>query len=99
MDNVQRAKIKDIKARIRIMLQEHSALEAGAKVFASPSELWSGGCSRIDYMLWLPEDYFAKLRMHTYHFTSDNYQTYMFSDPEWFKVTHGLDALTKDIPP
>ncbi len=98
MQEADRIKIKSIKSKIATMLQERHSLEDGNKAFVSPSEMWSLGCSNIDYMLWLPEEYFAKLRMHTYHFTGDNYQTYFYADPEWFRSAYRLAALTKDIP-
>ncbi len=51
---------------------------------AQPSQYWSDFCSAFDYMLELPEESFAKLRLHADHLTGDNYQTYYFGDPEAF---------------
>jgi hypothetical protein len=48
---------------------------------ATPSQCWADGCAFFSYSLELPPDAWAKLRLHTYHFTGDNYQTYLWSEP------------------
>jgi SAM-dependent methyltransferase len=64
----------------------------------APSAFWSDFCSYFDYMLELPNESFSRLRLHTYHLTSDNYQTYYFEDPEDFARAKDLKSLTEGIP-
>lgn len=78
MDEKSREIIRNIKSKIIAMLEERQRLQAEENEEASPSEFWSNICSFFDYMLWLPEESFSKLRLHTYHLTGDNYQTYYF---------------------
>jgi len=80
------------------MLEERRLNESGETSFTSPSSYWSDFCSYFDYMLGLPEEFFAKLRIHTYHLTGDNYQTYYFGDPERFMAASRLRQLTKNLP-
>jgi putative sugar O-methyltransferase len=98
VDERSRAEIRNIKSKVIAMLEERQSLESSETSLVSPSRYWSDFCSYFDYMLGLPEEYFAKLRLHTYHLTSDNYQTYYFGDPEYFRSVSGLEMLTKDIP-
>lgn len=97
MNEYDRAKIKGIKTKVIAMLEERKLLSGNHIAVSSPSNLWADACSRFDYMLWLPEESYSKLRMHTYHFTSDNYQTYLSGDPQAFR--DAVDTLKKDIPP
>lgn len=91
--------IREIQSKIRAMLEERASLSATEGVDpARPSQYWSDFCSAFDYMLELPEESFAKLRLHTYHLTGDNYQTYYFGDPETFYRRVNLGELTRDIP-
>ena len=78
MDENARDMIRDIKRKVVAMLQERQRLQSESIDLASPSKLWSEACCFFDYMLGLPEESFSKLRLHTYHFTGDNYQIYYF---------------------
>jgi hypothetical protein len=104
MEEFNRAKIRNIKSKVIAMLEERRSLESGETSVVLPSRYWSDFCSYFDYMLGLPEESFAKLRLHTYHLTGDNYQTYYFGDPEQSTWTGSLlemltlEMLTKDIP-
>jgi len=98
MEEVVRAKIKAIKAKIIAMLEERHALASAGSDNTSASRYWSDFCSFFDYMLELPEEYFAKIRLHTYHLTSDNYQTYYFGNPQNFRHSLNLEVLTRDLP-
>ncbi len=98
MDDKTRSKIRDIKSKIAAMLKERQLLENKDETIVSPSNYWSDFCSYFDYLLDLSEESFGKIRLHTYHLTGDNYQTYYFGDPENFMKTSGLIALTKDLP-
>lgn len=98
MEEIVRDRIKEIKAKIIAMLEERYALEHTGSNNASPSRYWSDFCSFFDYMLELPEEYFAKIRHHTYHLTSDNYQTYYFGNPDTFRRSLNLEAITRDLP-
>lgn len=75
--------IREVKARVIGMLEERRNLPTG---LGKPSQLWSDVCSFFDYLLFLPEDSFCKLRYHTYHITGDNYQTYYFGKAESFQA-------------
>jgi putative sugar O-methyltransferase len=93
LDDAGRERIRSLRGRIVAMLEERRSLPG-----ASPSRYWSDFCETFDYMLGLPEDSFLKLRIHTYHLTGDNYQTYYFGDAEAFRAVHSLDHYTADIP-
>jgi len=91
--------IADIKSKVRAMLEERQRLaDLGAQGSVGPSAFWTDFCSYFDYMLELPDESFSKLRLHTYHLTSDNYQTYYFEDPEDFARAKDLESLTRGIP-
>jgi SAM-dependent methyltransferase len=91
--------IRDIKAKVRAMLEERQQLAAhDPQAGVRPSAFWSDFCSYSDYMLELPDESFSKLRLHTYHLTSDNYQTYYFEDAEDFARAKDLKSLTGGIP-
>jgi hypothetical protein len=49
-------------------------------------------------MLALPDEYFAKLRLHTHHLTGDHHWSYMMSGAAFARAT-GLQELTEGIPP
>jgi len=98
MEKRNHAKIRSIKSKVITMLRERQSLENNEMPIAAPSTYWSNICSHFDYMLGLSEESFAKLRLHTYHLTGDNYQSYYFGDPERFLKSSRLDVLTKDIP-
>jgi hypothetical protein len=107
MDDNDRAKIKNIKSKVLAMLQERHTLENhphekllndNQTSIADPSKYWSDVCSFFDYMLGLSEESFAKLRLHTYHLTGDNYQLYYYGDPEVFLTSSNLEVTTKGLP-
>jgi len=89
--------IRNIKSRIIDMLEERQRLQNKELSVASPSKYWSDFCSFFDYMLWLPEESFSKIRLHTYHLTADNYQTYYFNVEASYFVSN-WEELTKNIP-
>jgi SAM-dependent methyltransferase len=63
---------------------------------ASPSECWTNGCAFFSYSLDLTPEAWTKLRLHTYHLTGDNYQSYLFGRPErWCRA---WDRLVADLP-
>ena len=80
------------------MLDERHKLQTDGKGTATPSKYWSDFCSTFDYMLGLSEEYFSKLRLHTYHLTGDNYQKYFFEKgkdallAEWTTLIKNLPA-------
>lgn len=98
MDNTMIETIKDVKRKVKAMLDERRAQSNGNRSIFSPSEYWADFCSFFDYMLGLSEESFAKLRLHTYHLTGDNYQAYYLGDAEHFRTALGVDALTEGIP-
>ena len=96
MDDVSRAKIQAVRSNVKAMLAERQALRDPS---APPSSYWSDFCSAFDYMLELPESAFLKLRIHTYHFTAETYQTYYFGNADQFWAANHISELTEDIPP
>ncbi|NJN96672.1 MAG: putative sugar O-methyltransferase [Anaerolineales bacterium] len=96
MKEQDRVKIKIIKSKITEMLVERQQVQNGHHNAFNPSSYWTNFCSYFDYMLGLPEESFAKLRLHTYHLNGDNYQTYIFKDPHSYRAQ--ADKLTKNIP-
>jgi SAM-dependent methyltransferase len=80
------------------MFEERQAFEFEGSSLFSPSKYWSDFCSYFDYMFALPEEYFTKLRLHTYHITGDNYQRYYFGNSDDFMSAKDLFELTKGIP-
>ena len=97
MEESSRARIRAIKSRVIAMLEERRALDDASST-VSPSKFWSDVCSHFDYMLGLPEEYFVKLRLHTYHLTGDIYQTYLFGDAQYFRSTNKVDVLADGVP-
>jgi putative sugar O-methyltransferase len=102
MNELARAKIRDIKVRVSLMLEERRTLSDWGGNFTHPSEVWSDACSNFDYLQALPEEYFAKLRMHTHHLTSDS-PNYGIHDKTGFAAAefvrrYGLQELTRGIP-
>jgi SAM-dependent methyltransferase len=98
MDENARERIRNIKSRVVSMLEERHRLENGSTGVVSPSKYWLDFCSFFDYMLWLPEESFSKLRLHTYHLTADNYQIYYFGVNErpfrdfWRELIEGIPS-------
>ena len=99
-------RIKEIQTGIRAMLAERASLiqptaertnGASAQVIA-PSSYWSDFCTQFEYMLELATREFARLRNHTYHLTSDNYQTYYFGNPVVFRRLSCYDAIIAGLP-
>jgi len=80
------------------MLRERQMLRGADTSITSPSKCWTDFCSYFDYLLGLPEESFEKLRLHTYHMTGDNYQTYHFEYAARFAKKYDLSGLTRGIP-
>ena len=100
MNEIERAKIKDIKHKVTAMIAERAGFKDGDSTAVSPSDYWAEVCSSFDYMLGLPEEYFSKLRIHAYHITGDSYLHYDdHRNPQVFRTQVNLDGMTKDIPP
>lgn len=98
MDEHDGFKIRNIKKEVLAMLEERQAFNCKWTSLFSPSKYWSDFCSYFDYILALPEEYFSKLRLHTYHITGDNYQRYYFGNSDEFMSAKDLFKLTKGIP-
>ena len=99
MDEVEKAKIRDIKRKVTGMIEERQHLESDIAEVKSPNEYWSDVCSSFDYMLGLPEESFSNLKVHTYHITGDSYLHYDgHRDAAAFRSAVDLDGMTKDIP-
>jgi SAM-dependent methyltransferase len=90
--------IREIQRKVRAMLDERLA-STGVDAIGQPSRYWSDVCSFFDYMLDLAPQAFAKLRLHTYHLTGDNYQTYLFGSLGPFLDYWGPWLDTEGLPP
>jgi len=97
VNDLTRERLKDIKSKVRAMRAERLTLDGPSARTATPSQIWRD-CMLWDYMLGLPEDAFDKLRIHTYHFTGDNYQRYLEEvGVDTFRAN--WDALVATTPP
>ena len=76
LTDAQRSALLTNRERIAAMLRERTP-----GTTATPSECWSDGCAFFSYSLELPPEAWTKLRLHTYHFTGDNYQPYLWGEP------------------
>ncbi len=90
--------IRSIQRKICAMLDERRSFRTDAPN-ARPSRYWTDFCSFFDYMIDLPPQAFAKLRLHTYHLTGDNYQTYYFGHSGPFLDYWGAWLSTEGLPP
>ena len=86
--------IREIQRRVRSMLDERQALGSAAQ----PSQYWTDFCRFFDYMFDLAPPAFQNLRLHTYHLTGDNYQTYYFGKPGPFLDYWGAWLNTEGLP-
>ncbi len=98
-------RIKDIQDGVRGMLEERASLvgateqkQNGSAGVITPSKYWSDYCAQFEYMLDLSPRSFAKLRNHTYHLTSDNYQWYYNPDVVVFRRNSCYDAVIAGLP-
>ncbi len=83
LTSAQDAAIREVRRKVVAMLDERqSGVPEGSA--AEPSRYWTDFCSFFDYLIDLSPQSFAKLRLHTYHLTGDNYQTYYFGDRSAF---------------
>jgi len=91
----QCSKIKEIKDHVRAMLEERHAL---TDLHSTPSQYWADFCKYFDYMMILPDEAYDKLRVHTYHLTGDNYQTYYFGAPQYNLSSEYIQRLASQVP-
>jgi len=69
----------EIQRKVRAMLGERqTSIQDGP--FRRPSSYWTDFTAFFDYMSDLSPRSLAKVRLHTYHLTGDNYQTYYFGN-------------------
>lgn len=90
-------RIRAIQAGVRAMLAERGGLDGPAG--AGPSRYWTDFCSFFEYLIDLPARHFARLRLHTYHLTGDNYQTYYLGNRRAFLDYWGHHLAVEDLPP
>lgn len=95
LDEDRPLSVETIQGRVRSMLQERASLPAEAQ----PSRYWLDFCSYFDYLLDMAPPSFEKLRLHTYHLTGDNYQTYYFGNRETFLGYWGPWLDVDGLPP
>lgn len=76
LSDEQRHALLTNKQRIEAMLRERTS-----ETTAMLGEAWADGCAFFSYSLELPPEAWTKLRLHTYHFTGDNYQAYLLGQP------------------
>ena len=96
MTDDQEAAIREVRRKVVAMLDERQRIESTT---ARPSRYWTDFCSFFDYLIDLSPRSFAKLRLHTYHLTGDNYQTYYFGDRAAFLNYWGPWLSTDGLPP
>jgi len=93
----QEEKLGEIQRKVRAMVGEkQSSVQDNAR--QRPSHYWADFTSFFDYMGDLSPRSLAKLRLHTYHLTSDNYQTYYFENRRAFFDFYGPWLATDGLP-
>jgi hypothetical protein len=95
----QEEALGEIQRKVRAMLAERQmSIQDGP--FRKPSSYWADFTSFFDYMIELSPRSLAKVRLHTYHLTGDNYQTYYFGNRKGFLGFYGpwlaIDGLPAD---
>ncbi|MGO9471596.1 MAG: putative sugar O-methyltransferase [Isosphaeraceae bacterium] len=93
----QAATLGEIQRKVRAMLEEREALIQNG-TFRPPSRYWTEFTSFFDYMGDLSPRSLAKVRLHTYHLTGDNYQTYYFGNRKGFLDFYGAWLATDGLP-
>jgi len=89
--------IRVAQRRVEAMVAERRKV-CSTRNAANPSRYWVDFCSTFDYMQSLAPESFAKLRLHTYHLTGDNYQTYYFGNRSAFLDYWGPWLATNGLP-
>jgi len=91
-------RIRQIKVDIRAMLQERRN-DATRNGGPPAGRYWSEHCRAFAYLMDLPEQHFADIRLHTYHLTADTYLGYeMFANRDAFRCSYDARVVTDDIP-
>ncbi len=93
----QAATLGEIQRKVRAMLEEREKLIRDG-TFRPPSRYWTDFTSFFDYMGDLSPRSLAKVRLHTYHLTGDNYQTYYFGNRKGFLDFYGPWLATDGLP-
>jgi hypothetical protein len=93
----QRETLCEIQRKVRAMLEERLTLIQDGP-FRRPSSYWTDFTSFFDYMTDLSPASLAKVRLHTYHLTGDNYQTYYFGNRGGFLDFYGAWLETDGLP-
>jgi SAM-dependent methyltransferase len=104
MEDGEKLKLREIKAKVLAMLEERQALTSapqptGSSDFNKASKYWTHFCAKFDYVFGMDEESFAKLRLHTYHLTGDNYQLYYFGNPNAWIPIKDIEEVTRGLPP
>jgi hypothetical protein len=93
----QEETLDEIQRKVRAMLAERQqSIQDGP--FRRPSAYWTDFTSFFDYMGDLSPRSLAKVRLHTYHLTGDNYQTYYFGNRRGFLDFYGPWLATDGLP-
>jgi len=93
----QEESLREIQRKVRAMLGEREkSIQDGP--FRRPSRYWTDFTSFFDYMGDLSPPSLAKVRLHTYHLTGDNYQTYYFGNRRGFLDFYGPWLATDGLP-
>jgi hypothetical protein len=93
----QEGTLRGIQRKIGAMLAERQRLNEDGP-FQRPSRYWTDFTSFFDYMGDLSPRSLAKVRLHTYHLTGDNYQTYYFGNRRGFLEFYGPWLATDGLP-
>ena len=97
LTGLQQETLLGIQRKIRAMLAERQQ-SIQDDPFGWPSSYWTDCTSSFDYMRDLSPHSLAKVRLHTYHLTGDNYQTYNFGNRRGFLDFYGPWLATDGLP-
>ena len=93
----QEVALAGIQRKVLAMLAERqTSIHDGP--FRRPSGYWTDFTSFFDFMMDLAPRSLAKLRIHTYHLTGDNYQTYYLGNRVGFLDFYGPWLATDGLP-
>jgi SAM-dependent methyltransferase len=80
--------LRQVPRKVRAMVEERRTTSPDGPS-SQPSRYWTDFTAFFDYMTDLSPRSLAKVRLHTYHLTGDNYQTYYFGNRRAFFDFYG----------
>ena len=97
LTGLQEETLRGIGQKVRAMVAERQ-MSIPDGPFRGPSSYWTDFTSFFDYIGDLSPHSLAKVRLHTYHLTGDNYQTYYFGNRKGFLDFYGPWLATDGLP-